>query len=212
MHDFPILKDLLIILAATLPVTFIFHKFRLPAIMGYIITGILIGPYSLGLIKGTADVEVLAEIGVVLLLFTVGLEFSLADIMNNLKRVLGGGLLQVVLTITGVCVVASIYKLDFSTSLFYGFLISMSSTAIVLKMSTDMGDLHSPSGKFTVGVLLFQDICVVPMMLLIPILGNASEASSLEIAWILLKSLAGAKKGVKSFLSGSRLHCTYSVG
>jgi len=189
MHNFPILKDLLIILAATLGITFIFHKFRLPAIMGYLIAGIVIGPYGVGLIQETADVEILAEIGVVLLLFTVGLEFSLARMMKNLKIVLSGGGLQLLFSIMGIFIIAYMYGLDFSKSLFAGFLVSLSSTAIVLKMCTDMGDLYAPSGRFTVGVLLFQDICVVPMMLLIPILGRVGETSFLNVLWILLESL-----------------------
>ncbi len=189
MHNFPILKDLLIILAATLGITFIFHKIRLPAIMGYIITGLLIGPYGTGLIQATAEVEILAEIGVVLLLFTVGLEFSLARMMKNLKTVLNGGGLQVLLSIAGIFVIAYLYGFGFSNALFFGFLVSLSSTAIVLKMCTDMGDLDAPSGKFTVGVLLFQDICVVPMMLLVPILGQAGEVSFTNVLWVLLESL-----------------------
>lgn len=189
MHDFPILKDLLIILAATLGITFIFHKIRLPAIMGYIIAGLLIGPYGTGLIQATADVEILAEIGIALLLFTVGLEFSLARMMKNLKIVLNGGGLQVLLSTAGTFVIAYLYGFGFSNALFFGFLVSLSSTAIVLKMCTDMGDLDAPSGRFTVGVLLFQDICVVPMMLLVPILGKAGEVSFANVLWVLSKSL-----------------------
>ncbi len=189
MHDFPILKDLIVILAATLPITFIFHKFRLPAIMGYIIAGLLIGPYGAGLIQETENIKILAEIGVVLLLFTIGLEISLAHLVNNLRMVLGGGGLQLLLTIAGTFVTVYLSGLSIPTSLFYGFLISLSSTAIVFKMSMDMRDLHSPPGKFSVGVLLFQDISVVPMMLLIPVLGSVGETSFLNVLFILAKAL-----------------------
>lgn len=190
MHDL-LLKDLIIILGTTLPISFVFNKLRLPTLIGYIFAGIIIGPYGVGLIKDSADVEVLAEIGVVLLLFTIGLEFSLARMIKNIRTVIGCGSLQLTLTILGIILISYLYGFSLPKSIFYGFLICLSSTAIVLKLCTERGEINSPHGKITIGILLFQDIFVVVMMLLIPVLGSASSTSPMEIVLTILKALGG---------------------
>ncbi|MEK6591266.1 MAG: cation:proton antiporter [Nitrospinota bacterium] len=189
MNEFPLLRDLIIILAVTIPITFIFHKVRLPAIIGYLITGIVIGPYGIRLIFELDMVRTLAEIGVVLLLFTVGLEFSLTRMARNMKIIVGSGGIQVVLTIAGVLIIAYVSGYPLQQSLFFGFLVSLSSTAIVLKMYTDRGEIDAPHGKFSIGILLFQDLCVVPMILLIPVLAGAGAASLKIITLTLLKAV-----------------------
>src|SRR5687768_15009451 len=98
-HSFPLLQDLLILLAVSVPIAFIFHRLRLPTIVGFMITGVLIGPYGLGLLHNVEAIEFMAEIGVALLLFTIGLEFSLRRLLDMKRLVLLGGGLQVVLSV-----------------------------------------------------------------------------------------------------------------
>lgn len=181
-HSIPLLEDLLILLLCSVPVAFLFNRLRLPAIIGFIITGVLIGPSGLGLIGDTAAIEVLAEIGVVLLLFTIGLEFSLRHILEMRRLVFGGGGLQVVITTLLVAVVAWALGRAVSQSIFFGFLFALSSTAIVLRSYIDRLEIDTPHGRAAVGILLFQDLCIVPMMLLVPILSGKEGASAVNIA------------------------------
>ncbi len=177
-HSVPLLNDLLILLAASLPIAFLCSRFRLPVIVGFMLTGVLIGPAGLGLIRQSQDVELLAEIGVVLLLFTIGLEFSLKRLLEMKRLVLGGGGLQVTITTLIVLGLSLAVGRSFNQSLFFGFLFALSSTAIVLKSYMDRLEIDTPHGRAGVGILLFQDLCIVPMMLLTPIL-SGQEGSSL---------------------------------
>ena len=188
MNEFPLLKDLIILLAFSLPISFLFHKLDLPAIVGFLITGMIIGPYGARLIPDSHVVSILAEIGVVILMFTIGLEFSLTRIMQNLHLVIGGGL-QIFLTGGAVYLLSILIGYPPSLSLFFGFLFSLSSTAIVLKMYSDRGEIDSPHGKLSTAILLFQDLCVVPMILLIPIMANTELTSYLVIALTLTKAI-----------------------
>ena len=177
-QEITILRELIILLAVSLPITFLFHKMRLPALVGFLITGVLIGPHGAAFITETRAVERLAEIGVVLLLFTVGLEFSIADIMRSGRQFLIGGGTQVLLTIAAVTGVALAFHSPLPQAVFFGFLASLSSTAIVLKMYSDRAELDTAHGRLATGILLFQDIAVVPMMLLLPIMGQAAIAGA----------------------------------
>src|SRR5262245_37342353 len=120
-HGMPLLDDLLILLVASIPIAFLCHRLRLPVIVGFMITGVVIGPYGLGLIKEAQAVEVLAEIGVVLLLFTIGLEFSLRRMMEMKRLVLGGGGLQVLFTILATAGLVYGFGRDASQALFFAF-------------------------------------------------------------------------------------------
>jgi CPA2 family monovalent cation:H+ antiporter-2 len=175
--EITILRELILLLAVSLPITFLFHKMRLPALVGFLITGVIIGPYGAALITETSVVERLAEIGVVLLLFTVGLEFSIADIVRSSRQFLLGGGIQVLLTVGAVAGIALFFEYPLHQAVFFGFLASLSSTAIVLKMYSDRAELDTAHGKLATGILLFQDIAVVPMMLLLPIMGQAAAGS-----------------------------------
>jgi CPA2 family monovalent cation:H+ antiporter-2 len=181
MHTFPLLQDLLILLAASVPIAFIFHRLRLPTIVGFMITGVLIGPYGLGLIHDVEAIELMAEIGVALLLFTIGLEFSLRRLLEMKRLVLLGGTLQVVISILAVTVIAYGFGRPVSQAIFFGFLFALSSTAIVLKTYIDRAEVDAPHGRAAVGILLFQDLSIVPMMLLIPILSGRNAGSTSQI-------------------------------
>lgn len=172
MHAPPLFQDLLIVLLVSVPVAYACLRLKLPLLVGLMLTGIVIGPYGLGLIKDLAGIEVLAEIGVMLLLFTIGLEFSLSRLREMKKLVLVGGGLQVILTIALTAGAAVLFGRAVNQAIFFGFLVALSSTAIVLKSYIERKEVDTPHGRAGVGILLFQDISVVLMMLVIPVLGG----------------------------------------
>lgn len=168
-----LLVDFLILLGVSIPISYVFHRFKLPVIVGFLVTGIIVGPSALGLISGS-EVQAMAEIGVVLLLFTIGLEFSLKEIFQMGWRLLGTGIAQVILTVSAAAGVAAWFGLNWRQSLAVGFLISLSSSAIVLKILSDRNEISTPHGKVIVAVSLVQDLSIIPMMLLIPALSGES--------------------------------------
>ena len=186
--DFPLLRDIVILLGFSVVVVFVLQRFRLPSILGFLITGIIIGPFGLSLIENHEQVEMLSEIGVILLLFVIGMELTLSQLASIRRTVLFGGFVQVGLT---VVVTAGIYMLlgfEWNVAVFLGFLFSLSSTAIVLKVLQDRNEISSPHGRTALGLLIFQDIIVVPMMLLTPILAGDSTNVGQQILFLFLKS------------------------
>lgn len=196
----PILNDLLTIFLLSIAVVFIFQQLRLPSIAGFLCAGALIGPHGLNLVSDKEQVQVLAEIGVVLLLFTIGIEFSLAHMTAMGKLMVGGGLLQVGGVVLVACALGPLLGLSFTQSLFWGCVLSLSSTAIVLKVLTDRGDMESPSGRAATSILVFQDLAVVPMMLLIPLLSSPGENAAAG----LLATVGKAALAVVLILVGAR--------
>jgi CPA2 family monovalent cation:H+ antiporter-2 len=176
----PLLNDVLILFGLAIFVFLIWHKLRMPVIVGFLITGILAGPHGLALIQAVHEVEILAEIGVVLLLFTIGIEFSFKRLLKIKKSVLLGGTLQVSLTLLITYFIARQFGFPFGESVFLGFLISLSSTAIVLKLIQERAEVDSPYGRTSLAILVYQDVIIVPMMLFTPLLaggaGNWSES------------------------------------
>ncbi len=186
-----ILGELVLVLAASVLIIYVSHRLRLPSVVGFLLTGVLIGPGGLSLVKNSETVQTLAEIGVVMLLFMIGLEFEPARLKRIQRNFWAGGGLQVVMT-TAVCVglLAGFFGLLFREALFYGFLISLSSTAVVLKILGDRGETDSPQGRISLGILIFQDLAIVPMIALVPVLANAGSASAWAIAVRLALSAA----------------------
>jgi CPA2 family monovalent cation:H+ antiporter-2 len=170
-----ILQDLVVIFAAALAVVLLLSRVRLPTIAGFIVAGALLGPSGLGWVKDSEEIEQLAEIGVVLLLFTIGLEFSIKELRRLGRVLVVGGILQVGLTTIAVASLAVLSGLDTTKGVFVGFVVALSSTAIVLKGLAERGETDAPHGRLIVGVLLFQDICVVPMILLAPLLAGEGD-------------------------------------
>jgi len=173
------LQDLVITLTAALLVLVSSRRLKLPSAVGFMITGVLIGPGALGLIDNPEDVETLAEIGVAVLLFMIGLEFSLARLKEIGRAFLVAGPLQVVGTIAVVAAVLLALPIGATLprAVFAGMLVTLSSTAMLLRLLTERGELHAPQGRLLLGVLLFQDLAIVPMLVLIPTLaGNQSIA------------------------------------
>ena len=180
---------LLIILGFSVPVIYIFNKLKFPSIIGFLITGIIIGPYGLKLITDTAGIQLMAEIGVAFLLFTIGIEISLSRFLKHLSEFLLTGGLQVFLTFLAGIVIGFLLQLSMNQAIFIGFLLAHSSSALALKMLKDRGDEDSPHGRISIGINLFQNIIVVPMMLLIPFLAGDSGPTTGEIFWKLFKSI-----------------------
>lgn len=186
MHAPPLLTDLVIVFGVAVLVVLVLARFRLPTIAGFIAAGALIGPSGLGLVgrgaRGVHDIEALAEIGVVLLLFTIGLEFSLSHLRRIWKSIAIGGTLQVGVTTGLVTAIALAAGAPATHGVFYGFLAAMSSTAIVLRALAERRETEAPHGRMTVGVLVFQDLCVVPMMLVVPMLGGQGGGGGIALA------------------------------
>jgi len=173
---------LLLLAGVSLAVILLFQRLRLPAITGFIVTGVLIGPRGLALVRDPALVSTMSEIGVALLLFTVGLEFSLTEIRALGRRALAGGVLQAVFTIGlmgGLLVLTGVHP---SRAIFFGMLVALSSTAVVLKLLTDRGELFSPHARTAIGVLLVQDLLVIPFVLLTPVLAKGLSGAVPEFS------------------------------
>ena len=189
MTDYGALANLLVIFTASIAVVFVFHQFKLPSIAGFLVAGALIGPYGLNLISDIETVRALAEIGIVLLLFTIGIEFSLGHLVSMRRLMFLAAPIQVGGVLCIAWLGAMLAGLSWQLGVFWGFLFSLSSTAIVLKTLAERGDSDSIHGRATIGILVFQDLAVVPMMLLTPILGGQSDGSALVILLTLGESV-----------------------
>jgi CPA2 family monovalent cation:H+ antiporter-2 len=183
-----VLKDLAVIFAGSLLVILVFHRFKLPALPGFIVAGMILGPNALGLVSDPHRVESLAEVGVILLLFTIGIEFSLSRLKEMGRQVLVGGLGQMGFTVVATLAAGLAFLPNWRVALFLGFLIALSSTAIVLKGLTDKGEIDAPHGRLATGILIFQDLCVVPIMLLLPFLAGTAGGGALGLALALGKA------------------------
>jgi len=175
VHVPPILRDLVILVGLAIPVVALVSRLRIPTIVGFLLTGIAIGPYGLGLIREVASVQALAEIGVVLLLFSIGLELSLTRTLRMGRALIQAGGIQVVSTLAVVAAVAAILGAPPAHAVVFGALAALSSTAIVLKVYSDRGTLDGPDGRIVVPVLVFQDLCIIPLVLLVESLGGAAD-------------------------------------
>ena len=172
MEQLHVLRDLAVIFAGSLLVILVFYRLKLPALPGFIVAGMLLGPNALGLVSDPHDVESLAEVGVILLLFTIGIEFSLSRLREMQRQILGSGFAQMGFTVLVALAVGLALLREWRIALFLGFLIALSSTAIVLKVLTDQSEIDAPHGRLATGVLIFQDLCVVPIMLVLPFLAG----------------------------------------
>lgn len=188
--EYPLLIDIIVLLASSVAVVLLFQMIRMPAILGFLVTGIIIGPYALGWVANTHEVEVLSEIGVILLLFVIGLELSLKQLSAMSKTVFIGGSLQVGLVVACTAGLLMLFGYEWNSALFIGFLLSLSSTAIVLRLLQKRNEINAPHGRISLGFLIFQDIIVVPMMLLTPFLaGSKISIESGDIIELLIKTV-----------------------
>ncbi len=185
--EMPFLSTTVIVFGLAILVLLACYRLRIPTIVGFLLTGLLAGPGGFALVSNEKVVESLAQIGVVILLFSIGLEFSLQNLLQLRKTVFAGGSVQVLATIAAVAAVSLLTGRTLPQSLFMGFLLSLSSTAIVLKWFQEKAEVESPHGKTSLGILIFQDLAVVPMMLLVPVISGASSNVGSSIVTLLLK-------------------------
>jgi CPA2 family monovalent cation:H+ antiporter-2 len=183
--------DLLIIFGLSIIVLLIGHRLRIPPVVGFLLTGVLSGPHGLALIDKTDDVEMLAQIGIILLLFGIGMEFSIKKLVQIKRLFLLGGSLQVGLTVLAGLGIGLALGRPWQESIFLGCLLSMSSTAIVLRLLEQKGESTSPQGRVAVSMLIFQDMIAIPMILLTPLLGTGEGGSSIDpsLLWLLAKGI-----------------------
>ena len=190
MEHTDILRGLIVLYGMAMLIAYLMRRARQPTIVGYLLTGVVAGPFGLKLISETAAVEVLAEVGVALLLFTIGLELSLEKLYRMRDLVLGAGSLQLGATVLVSSGLLVWWGLTMRESLFWGFLVAASSTAIVIKLLHDSRELETVHGRIILGILLFQDLCVIPMMALLPVLAAPGASQALSVLLALGKSLA----------------------
>jgi CPA2 family monovalent cation:H+ antiporter-2 len=186
MHDYSIIKDIVLILLVSIPIIAIFNRIQLPSIVGFLIAGIILGPSVLKIITNPDQIEIMAEIGVILLLFSVGLEISLRELIDMRRILLIGGGLQVVVTILVSAAIIYAIGIPVQQAIFFGMLISLSSTVIVLRLLTDKDEIDAPHGKFSLAISIFQDLAIVPMFLLLDLLSTSEKVSFGEVSIRLL--------------------------
>lgn len=184
------LELVLIILAASVIVAAVARAFKLPTMLGYLLTGIAIGPYALGWLPDTPQTRYLAEFGVVFLMFSVGLEFSLPRMLAMRGIVFGFGGAQVALSILATLALSLFLGLSLPAGVALGGALAMSSTAIVSKLLSERVELQSPHGRLAMGTLLFQDLAVVPLLILIPAFAMPADSLQKELFSALLKASA----------------------
>ena len=185
--------DVIMIFALSVAVVYICNRIKIPSIIGFLLTGIIAGPHALKLISSVHEVDVFAEIGVVLILFTIGIEFSASRLLRLKKNILLGGSVQVILTIVVIFFISNFSGLETNEAVFLGFLTALSSTAIVLKILQSSGAIDTPQGQIALSILIFQDIIIVPMMLATPLMAGeggdiAGELFNLALKIIILSA------------------------
>ena len=178
-----ILVDIVVIFALAVAAAIICHRLNLPLSIGLLLAGVLAGPDALGLVRNAHQIEVVSEIGVVLLLFVIGLEFSLADLAHMRRQFIIGGSIQFFGTAAAIGGLTYVLGSSWQQSLYLGFVVALSSTAVVLKMLQDRAELDAPHGRAVLASLIYQDIAVVPVMLMAPLLAGASGASGAASAF-----------------------------
>lgn len=173
--DHTALNEGLTLLAISLLVVWILKRIKLPAILGYLFVGVLVGPYSLGWLPEGGHIKTLAEIGVVFLLFMVGLEFSLSRLIAMKATVFGLGSCQVIISTVSGGFIAWLTGIEWQAALVVGGALALSSTAIVAKQLTDQLEMQARHGQLAIAILLFQDLAVVPLLVVIPILAMGDD-------------------------------------
>lgn len=168
----PLLTDLVVIFALCALAVWLGQRLKQPAIVGFLLAGLLAGPHGLGLVKDVHTVEAAAELGVVLLMFTIGMEFSFRNLLQIRRSLFWGGSVQVGLTVLAGLGAGWLAGRGLGPGLFWGFLAALSSTAIVLKLWQERAALDSPPGRVSLAILIFQDLVVIPMMLAVPLLAG----------------------------------------
>ena len=189
MESWDIGLELLIVLVTAIAGGMLARWLRLPVILGYLVGGIAIGPFGFGLVQDTETVDSLAEIGVVLLLFAIGLEFSLKDLLRLGKIAILGGIAQILLSAAAGFGLGKLVGLSTVGAVFFGFIIALSSTMVVLKLLMERGEIDTTHGRIMIGILLVQDLSVVPMMIIMPAVGGEAAELWTSLGIAVLKAV-----------------------
>jgi CPA2 family monovalent cation:H+ antiporter-2 len=195
----PFLGEIVALFALSAFIAYLCTRIRLVPIAGFLITGVVVGPNALGLVQDPELVSTLAEIGVILLLFEIGIEFSLSKLARLKRAISIGGGLQVGLTILIVSGAGWAAGVDWASSLYTGFLVALSSTAVVLSLLADRGETDTPSGQLSLAMLIFQDLAIVAMILVIPMLAGTGGSG-----WAVAGALGRAVLVIVAVLVGAR--------
>src|SRR5512133_3676714 len=179
--DSGLITNILVVFAVALFVGMVFNRIKVPPLVAFILTGAIVGPYGFSIIKGQDQVANLAELGIILLLFTIGLEFSFRDLWKIRFVAIVGGALQMALSFVFFCSLAFFMGLSVSQAILMGFLFSLSSTAIVLKLLHERGEMDSPHGSIALGILIFQDLMAIPMIMAIPFLASIPQPGAIPL-------------------------------
>ncbi len=199
----------LTLLASSVVVVALFRSLQLPPVIGYLLVGALIGPNALKLMPEAESARHLAEFGVVFLMFTIGLEFSLPRLFSMKRLVFGLGLAQVVVTMLGILLFAAVVGLPWRGAVALGGALAMSSTAVASKLLIERGELDSAHGRQVMGVLLFQDIAVIPLLILLPALAGEGDDLTATLLWAMLKAVVTL--GVVIFLGQRIMRAWFTV-
>nr|WP_319377610.1 cation:proton antiporter [uncultured Methanoregula sp.] len=173
--DFMLASASVIVLSVIL--LYLGQRFRIPSIVCFLLIGMLAGPFGFALITDQVTIDTVGEIGIILLLFTIGLEFSFQKLLHSWRAVIIGGVVQVCATIVAITFISSYFGMRFSEALIFGFIVSLSSTAIVMKILQEKGEVDTLQGRTLLGILIFQDLAIIPMMLLLPVIGGSGAFS-----------------------------------
>ena len=184
----PFLNEIVALFLVSVVIAFLCYKIKLVPIVGFLIAGVIIGPNALGLVQDQELVDMLAEIGIILLLFTIGIEFSLEKLARIRSAIFIGGGLQVLLTVVSVVGIFLLLNIDWKIGIYTGFLVALSSTAIILGLLSEQNKTDTPTGRLSLAVLIFQDFAIIAMVLLIPLLSGES-GSTVDILLVLGKAV-----------------------
>jgi monovalent cation:H+ antiporter-2, CPA2 family len=176
MHGF--LSQTVAMVVASAVIAYVCHRLKILPIVGFLLAGVVIGPHALGLVEDAELIDQVAEIGVVLLLFTLGIEFSLERLWRIKRAIFIGGGLQLGLTIAAVTAILAMMRIDWHVGVYTGALVALSSTALVLKVLGDRNELTTPKGQLALGILIFQDLAIVGLVLIVPMLGGGAGSAS----------------------------------
>ena len=186
MHG--VLTEIVLVMVVAVAAALLLRRLAVPPVVGFILAGVVIGPAGLGLVADREKIEIVAEVGVMLLLFMVGLKISLRDLWRMRATVLGGGSLQYGVTALAISLLAKTFGLPWPEAIAWGLAAGLSSTALVIWLLEDRGETSSPVGRTAIGVLLFQDLAVIPVMLALPLLAGRG-GSAREITFIATESV-----------------------
>lgn len=170
-------NNLLILLMLSIGISAICQRIKLPTVIGYILVGVLVGPFAIGIVPESENIKLLAEFGIIFLMFTVGLEFSFLYLMKLKKDVFGYGALQVIFSLIITLAIGKLIGMTATQAIIIGSIVAMSSTAIVMKQLTEQLELNSHYSQHAIGILLFQDLAVIPILILLPSLATSDTAS-----------------------------------